>query len=137
MKEGEINSKLNGKLMDVSGSGVSDGTNNIICDRIDGLNQQSNFFDISKTHPINPQINTSQKNIGSSSETLYFPIPIFHEPFSDPNSIVDALKCIGVNSSLSYRAIIGKKNKIPGRPGHFDYNVKMLNLLKNGRLLRP
>ena len=64
-------------------------------------------------------------------------IPNFHHPYSDRNSIVDALRSIGVDSSLHYRAIIGQRNGIPGRAGQPDFNVRMLNLLKSGKLIRP
>ena len=67
----------------------------------------------------------------------YFPIPNFHHPFSDRNSIVDALKSIGVDSSLNYRAVIGQRNGIHGSAGQPDFNIRMLNLLKSGRLIIP
>ena len=70
-------------------------------------------------------------------QVSYFPIPNFHHPYSDRNSIVDALKSIGVDSSLQYRAKIGARNGIPGRAGQPSYNTHMLNLLKSGKLIIP
>ena len=67
----------------------------------------------------------------------YFPIPDFHHPFTNRNSIVDGLNSIGVDSSINYRTIIGNRNGIQGRPGTPLYNLAMLDLLKKGRLIKP
>lgn len=56
---------------------------------------------------------------------------------SSYTSIVDALKSIGVDSSLSYRKQIAEKNGISGYSGTANQNTQMLNLLKNGQLIRP
>ena len=66
----------------------------------------------------------------------YFKKPLFHGEFNDQDSIVDALKSIGEESSFEYRAIIANINRIVN--GIQDYksennkieNIKMLNLLK-------
>jgi len=52
-------------------------------------------------------------------------------------SIVDGLKSIGVDSSYGYRCNIAARNGIGGYRGAPNQNVHMLNLLKQGRLLRP
>lgn len=52
-------------------------------------------------------------------------------------SIVDTLKKIGANSSYSYRAKIAKANGITGYRGTASQNIKMLNLLKSGKLKKP
>lgn len=52
-------------------------------------------------------------------------------------SIVDTLKKIGANSSYSYRAKIAKANGITGYRGSASQNIKMLNLLKSGKLKKP
>ena len=70
-------------------------------------------------------------------QVSYFPIPNFHHPYSDRNSIVDALKSIRVDPSLQYRAQIGERNGIPGRAGQASFNINMLNLLKSGKLIIP
>jgi len=67
----------------------------------------------------------------------YFPLPNFHHPYSDRNSIKDALESIGVDSSLQYRAIIGAGNGIPGQEGQDNFNIHILNLLKSGKLIKP
>ncbi len=53
------------------------------------------------------------------------------------NSIVDALKATGEESSLSYRRKIAKKNGIKNYAGLPTQNIKMLKLLKEGKLLKP
>jgi hypothetical protein len=117
----EIISEVNGKLIDVFGSQTECGADIVTLERNGGLNQQFNLVSTTKTIP----------------HVSYFPIPNFHHPFSDRNSIVDALKSIGVDSSLQYRAKIGARNGIPGRAGQASYNTHMLNLLKSGKLIIP
>lgn len=53
------------------------------------------------------------------------------------NSIVTALNSIGATSSFAYRAKIAKANGISGYIGTAAQNTKMLNLLKQGKLIRP
>ena len=52
-------------------------------------------------------------------------------------SIVDGLKSINADSSYGYRCCIAARNGIGGYRGEPNQNVHMLNLLKQGRLLRP
>ena len=52
-------------------------------------------------------------------------------------SLVDALKSINEKSSYSYRSEIAKVNNINDYKGTGTQNTKMLNLLKNGTLLKP
>ena len=122
----EIISEFNGKLMDVFGGGTSCGACIAISERSGELHQQFKFVTTTKTLPPPPP-----------PPVNYFPIPNFHHPFSDRNSIVDALKSIGVDSSLNYRAVIGQRNGIHGSAGQPDFNIRMLNLLKSGRLIIP
>lgn len=51
-------------------------------------------------------------------------------------SIVKALNSINVNSSYSHRAKIAKANGISGYRGSASQNIKMLNLLKQGKLIK-
>ena len=129
----EIISELNGKNMDVYNVGTNSGTKITICEKNYGLNQQ---FKFESTIPTPPPLPTPPP-IPDPVPVSYFPVPNFHHPYSDRNSIVDALKSIGVDSSLHYRTIIGQINGISGRPGQSSFNVQMLNLLKNGQLKRP
>lgn len=52
-------------------------------------------------------------------------------------SIVDALKSIGANSSYAYRCKIAKANDIVNYKGTAMQNLKMLSLLKKGKLIKP
>lgn len=53
------------------------------------------------------------------------------------NSIADALKSIGVDSSYAYRKKIAKANGISLYAGTSSQNTKLLSLLKQGALLKP
>ena len=52
-------------------------------------------------------------------------------------SIVDALKSIGVDSSMNNRKKIAVANNISNYTGTAAQNEKMLNLLKQGKLIKP
>lgn len=52
-------------------------------------------------------------------------------------SIVDGLKNIKADSSYSYRCKIAKANNINNYRGTATQNLKMLSLLKKGKLLKP
>lgn len=49
-------------------------------------------------------------------------------------SIADALESIGIDGTYAFRVKIAAANGITGYRGTFDQNVKMLNLLKSGKL---
>ncbi len=51
-------------------------------------------------------------------------------------SIVDALKAVGVDSSLKNRGNIASKNGVTGYRGSAEQNNKLLSLLKNGKLIK-
>lgn len=51
-------------------------------------------------------------------------------------SIVDALNAIGADSSFSNRRAIAKANGITAYVGSPSQNIKMLNLLKQGKLIK-
>lgn len=53
------------------------------------------------------------------------------------NSLVDGLKSINVDSSLSNRKKIAKANLIANYTGTSSQNTKLLNLLKQGKLIKP
>lgn len=52
-------------------------------------------------------------------------------------SLVDALKDVGVSSTFANRKKIAKANKIKLYAGTSKQNTKLLNLLKNGKLIKP
>ena len=135
----EIISELNGrkKYLEVSGGKSLNGTDIILGSKTGAANQHFKFEIPPPPPPPKHQPKPIPAPIPVPIPVSYFPIPNFHHPYTDRNSIVDALKSIGVNSSLDYRAIIGRKNNIPGIPGDKAYNITMLNLLKSGRLIKP
>ena len=96
-------------------------------------NESNNIFEFKATannQPI-PSSQTSQ----TLSNVKYFPIPDFHDPYTNRNSIVDALKSIGVDGSLSYRITIANRNGIQEKPGTPSFNLALLALLKQGKLI--
>lgn len=56
---------------------------------------------------------------------------------SKATSIVDALGSIGANSSFGYRKKIAEANSIKGYTGTAQQNIKLLSLLKQGKLIKP
>ena len=70
------------------------------------------------------------------SNVKYFPIPDFHDPYINRDSIADALKSIGVDSSLSYRITIANRNGIQEKPATASFNLALLALLKQGKLIK-
>ncbi len=55
----------------------------------------------------------------------------------DETSIVDALKAIGENSGIAYRKRIAEANGIDGYCGTAKQNIKLLSLLRQGKLIKP
>jgi len=64
--------------------------------------------------------------------TSYFPIPNY-----SGDSLVEALNAIQVNSSLSNRRLIAEVNGVSPYTGTLAQNTLLLNLLRQGRLIRP
>lgn len=81
------------------------------------------------------------KEITDIKENEKTPIKIEEEVYLEnkaykKGSIVDGLKEIGINSSYDYRALLAEKNGITNYHGSFKQNVELLNLLKEGKLLK-
>lgn len=72
--------------------------------------------------------NTTTK---TTSSTKYYP-----KYTGKSSSIVDALKSLNITSSFSNRRTIAKKNGISLYLGTQSQNKKLLNLLKNGKLVK-
>lgn len=68
---------------------------------------------------------------GAASTGAYFPKSNYKGA-----SIVQALKELGVNSSYAYRAKLAAANGITGYSGTAAQNLKMLALLKQGKLIK-
>ena len=68
----------------------------------------------------------------SSNTPTYFPAC-----GSGYTSIVSALQSVGAESSYAYRKTIAAANNISNYSGTAAQNTQMLNLLKNGKLIKP
>ena len=79
----------------------------------------------------NIQTNTSKNknHTNPTSNNNFLSAKEYHH-----GSIVDALKSIGINSSYNYRKKLAIKNGITNYKGSYFQNIKMLNLLKQGKL---
>lgn len=64
-------------------------------------------------------------------------VKYFKKYSGESTSIVSALKSIGETSSFDYRGKIAKANNIKAYVGTAKQNTTMLNLLKNGKLIKP
>lgn len=73
-----------------------------------------------------------QAAINAALKTEYFP-----KYTGSTLSIVNALKALNVDSSFEYRAKIAAANTFTGYKGSAAQNLKMLNLLKQGKLIKP
>lgn len=77
-------------------------------------------------------------NIGWANDDCIVTTPTVRY-LSNPNykggSIVDGLNQIGVNSSYNYRSKLAKANGINNYSGTAEQNTKLLNLLKQGKLI--
>lgn len=67
-----------------------------------------------------------------AAETRYF-----DKYAGTSESIVTALETIGENSSFSHRSKIAAANDITGYKGTSEQNIRMVNLLKRGKLIKP
>ena len=133
----EIILEKNKKLMQVeenvnNGSGVS-------CQEKKGKPNQTFYFEATtKTMPPPPKPKEPPRYIPPPQPQVnYFPRPNWHYPYINQVSIVDALGSVGYPNDRAYRIRIGARNNIPGTPLSRDYNTRMLNLMKEGRLIIP
>ena len=133
----EIILEKNKKLMQVeenanNGSGVS-------CQEKKGKPNQTFYFEATtKTMPPPPKPKEPPRYIPPPQPQVnYFPRPNWHYPYINQVSIVDALGSVGYPNDKAYRIRIGARNNIPGTPLSPDYNTRMLNLMKEGRLIIP
>lgn len=67
----------------------------------------------------------------SAPQTSYYP-----RYTGGSGSIAEALKAVGGDSSYANRSIIAQKNGITGYKGTAEQNMKMLTLLKQGKLIK-
>lgn len=77
-------------------------------------------------------------NPSTNSETDQEPSVVYFTKYTGNSvSIVEALISIGENSAYSYRKTIAAKNGIENYSGTPTQNTQMLNMLKNGTLIKP
>ena len=72
-----------------------------------------------------------------TNEILEIESPYFDKYTGASKSLVDALKSIGADSSLASRKKIAAKNNISNYKGTAPQNMKLLEILKRGELLKP
>ena len=121
----EIISKKNKKLFYVE-ENITNGIK-VSCEERKGISNQIFYFEETK----------DTSSISYDPYIQYFPKPNFHGIYNNRFSIVDALASIGYPYYHYYRLRIGQRNNIPGIPFSLNYNLHMLNLMKQGRLIIP
>ncbi len=79
------------------------------------------------------------KNLIIVGQELLIPsnLTYFNKYYGDSVSIVDSLKYLGYEYSYEYRTRIANINGITNYAGTSTQNTKLLNLLKEGKLIKP
>ena len=88
---------------------------------IKGTSQENLENDEHKLNKIEKSVNTKNEYLENKNYSYY--------------SIVDALKEINIDSSFEYRSMLALKNGINNYRGSAYQNLKLLDLLKQGKLL--
>ena len=87
---------------------------------------------INHTNPTttnNQSISNSKVSNNHTNNSEFLSAENYHH-----GSIVDALKSINIDSTYKYRKKLAKANNITNYHGSYSQNIKMLNLLKEGKL---
>lgn len=85
----------------------------------------------SKYAEVQARVNQILKGGNSTPSISYYP-----RYTGRSGSIVEALNSLKINSSFSNRSTIARKNGISGYRGTASQNIKMLSLLKQGKLIK-
>lgn len=80
---------------------------------------------------ITPKYDTEKEETIETSKVEYYP-----KHTGTSYSLVDALKSLGIDSSMNHRKEIAKSNGIENYKGTAQQNGKMLSLLKQGKLIK-
>ena len=98
-------------------------------------NAYEGSYDTNKGEFVFTKLSSESSTSSTSSPTSSTSTATYYKKVSSSyNSIVDALKSIGVDGSYSTREKIAKKNGISNYSGTPAQNVQLLNLLKQGKL---
>ena len=122
------------------------GTSNSIITALNAIGVNSSYSyreKIAQANGITGYRGTAQQNLNmvallkkgllvKPGSAVYFPAYT-----GNSGSIAAALNSLGIDSSYSYREKIAAKNGITGYKGTPAQNTRMLNLLKQGKLLKP
>lgn len=122
------------------------GTSNSIITALNAIGVNSSYSyreKIAQANGITGYRGTAQQNLNmvallkkgllvKPGSAVYFPAYT-----GNSGSIAAALNSLGIDSSYSYREKIAAKNEITGYKGTPAQNTRMLNLLKQGKLLKP
>lgn len=122
------------------------GTSNSIITALNAIGVNSSYSyreKIAQANGITGYRGTAQQNLNmvallkkgllvKPGSAVYFPAYT-----GNSGSIAAALNSLGIDSSYSYREKIAAKNGITGYKGTPAQNIQMLNLLKQGKLLKP
>ncbi len=114
-------------------TGYSTGSHCHYCVRKDGIKGKD--LNISGISGIPNKLGTFDDGYrGTSNKTST--VSYYKKCASKYTSLVDALKSISVDSSFSNRSKIAKKNNVKAYVGLSSQNTKLLNLLKQGKLVK-
>ena len=124
---------VKGQLIGIEGNtGYSFGSHCHYCIR--GNASKSQIKDVSVISEIPNKIGSYTDNVEKKPEQKYN----YYKKYSGNSvSIVDALDSLGYKSNFAYRKTIAKANGITAYIGTASQNRKMLDLLKQGKLIKP
>jgi len=131
------------------------GSSNSIVDALRAVGadpSMANRSRIAAANAISPYSGTAQQNTRMlrllRDGLLRIPDGAAQQPQTQPrgtyppyqgssNSIVDALRSLGIDSSYNHRSRIAAANAISSYTGSAQQNVRLLQLLRSGQLIRP
>lgn len=124
---------VKGQLIGIEGNtGYSFGSHCHYCIR--GNASKSQIRNVSEISEIPNKIGSYTDNVEKKPEKKY---TYYKQYKGKSTSIVDALDSLGYKSNFAYRKTIAKTNGITAYIGTSKQNTKMLDLLKQGKLIKP
>lgn len=112
--------------------------NEYIVKKGDNLTKISRLYNVSIDELVRMN-NIKNKDLIYVGQKLLIPMNLiyFKKYVGNSNSLVDALKSIGEESSYNYRSKIANINNVINYAGTSNQNIILLKLLKDGRLIKP